>query len=62
MTSPSPLTTPTLTKVIRRENAANARFAWLRRTFAALCSVSQVVVAAGALVGRVVYQGLVPGA
>ena len=56
------ITTPMLTKVTRRENAANARFAWLRRTFTALCSVSEVVVAAGALVGRVVYQGLVPGA
>ena len=56
------ITTPTLIKVARRENAANARFAWLRRTFTALCSVSEVVVAAGALVGRVLYQGLVPGA
>ena len=56
------ITTPMLTKVTRRENAANARFAWLRRTFTALCSVSEVVVAAGALVGWVVYQGLVPGA
>ena len=55
------ITTPMLTKVTKK-NAANARFAWIRRTFTALCSVSEVVVAAGALVGRVVYQGLVPGA
>ena len=49
-------------RVTRTEIAAHARFAWLERTFAALCFVSEMVVDAGALVGQVVYQGLVPGA
>ena len=56
------ITTPMLDKVTRTEIVAHARFAWLERTFTALCFVSEVVVGAGALVGKVVYQGLVPGA
>ena len=51
-----------LDKVTRTEIASHARFAWLERTFMALCFVSEMVVAAGALVGNFVYQGLVPGA
>ena len=51
-----------LDKVTRTEIVDHARFAWLERTFTALCFVSEMVVSAGALVGKVVYQGLVPGA
>ena len=53
------ITTPMLDKVTRTEIVAHAGFAWFMRTFTALCFVSEVVVGAGALVGQVVYQGLV---
>ena len=56
------ITTPMLDKVTRTEIVAHASFAWLERTFTALCFVSEVVVGARALVGQVLYQGLVPGA
>ena len=56
------MTTPMVNKVSRMEVAAHARFAWIKRTFTARCFVSEMVVAASALVGQAAYQGLVPGA
>ena len=53
------ITIAMLDKVTRMENTACAVIAWLKRTFKSLCVVTEVVIA---FIGKIVYQGLVPGA